>query len=395
MTSINTNATSASEDPSSPVDTEAQSEAVGSSEAAAGTVIGLEVLVVGTFGGGGIHSYIDKQVEWLDDSLSIATHDMGMPPVETGSLRFLQGLVIGVYAMLRFPFQSTPDIVHVHTSHRYSFYRSSMYVLFARYVWDVPVVLHIHGSSFDDFVTTESTVVAALQRHVFAVSTEIVVLSDYWEEILATRGIETKIRIIPNAVDPEIYPVKENETVPHIVFVSNLIERKGVRELAAALEQLSERQPDSFEASIAGDGPLSGRIERLAAEHDEVQYLGYISEERKRSLLGDGSIFVLPTYAEGLPIAMLEGMAGENAIISTNVGGIPDVIDDEQGIIVEPGDVDQLTSGLEELITAPERRHRMAANNRQAIEESYSWQEASEELIDLYKSHVSTGRRTQ
>ncbi len=354
----------------------------------------IELLVVGTFAGGGIHRYIEEQVERLQGTVSVDTHDMDSPPIGDGMARFVRGVLFGVVALLSFPFRERPDIVHVHTSHQYSFYRASPYVLYAKYVWDVPVLVHIHGSSFDVFMQTDSQLVAWLQRTVFAASDEILVLSEFWKDAVSVRADPDKIRVLPNAVEPAGYPVAQFWTddtegeVPHIVFLSNLIERKGVCELVGALEELIRTHPGQFRASIAGTGPLRDSIEELADAHEEISYLGYVSEERKRSLLAEGSIYVLPTFAEGLPIAMLEGMAGANAIVSTGVGSIPEVIDANRGLLAEPGDVDGLTDALATLITSPERRREMAANNRRAVETEYSWNTVLAELIDIYETNT-------
>jgi glycosyltransferase involved in cell wall biosynthesis len=85
---------------------------------------------------------------------------------------------------------------------------------------------------------------------------------------------------------------------------------------------------------------------------------------------------------------MLEGMAGANAIVSTGVGSIPEVIDENRGILVEPGDVDGLTDALATLVTAPERRREMAANNRRAVETEYSWDTVRDELLSIYGTHT-------
>jgi glycosyltransferase involved in cell wall biosynthesis len=229
---------------------------------------------------------------------------------------------------------------------------------------------------------------------VFAGSDEILVLSEFWKDAVSERADPDKIRVLPNAVEPAQFPVAQSRTgddedgVPHIVFLSNLIERKGVCELVEALKELARTHPGQFRASIAGTGPLRDRIEKLADAHEEISYLGYVSEERKRSLLVEGSIYVLPTYAEGLPIAMLEGMAGANAIVSTGVGSIPEVIDENRGLLVEPGDIDGLTEALATLITAPERRREMAASNRRAVETEYSWNTVRDELIGIYELYT-------
>jgi len=349
---------------------------------------GFEVLVVGPTHGGGIVSYISEQTERLQDHLTVTVHDSGAPPAGSGIRRFLSGLVTALVALVRFAARSPPNVVHVHTSHHFSFYRKGLYVFLARYVWDVPVLLHVHGSGFDDFVRTEARLVAAYQRAVFGACDEIVVLSEDWKEIVATRAPRSKLRVLPNAVDPAAYRADPTDEVPHFVFVSNLIERKGVAEFASAVERLAERHPGEFRVSIAGDGPLSDRVERLAAAREEVTYHGYVSEQRKRELLAEGSVFVLPTYAEGLPIAMLEGMAGANAVISTGVAAIPEVIDDDRGILVEPGDAEALADALEALLTDPEGRARMAETNRRAVEEEYSWQSAIDELLRIYAAHA-------
>jgi glycosyltransferase involved in cell wall biosynthesis len=351
------------------------------------TALDLSVLVVGTFGGGGIHHYVDTQVEQLDGYVDVDTHDMGMPPVEAGPTRLLQGLLLGLAGVLRFCGRSRPDVVHVHTSHSISVYRSAFYVCFAKHVWGVPVILHVHGSSFDEFVATDSSLVAAVQRRVFAATDTVIVLSEYWKDVVARRTAPEKIRVLPNGVEVDAFTADPTAETPHVVYVSNLMERKGVAELVTAVDRLCERGHD-VRVSIAGDGPLSAQVEALAEDRDAVTYLGYVSEAKKRSLLADGSIYVLPTYAEGLPIAMLEGMAGGNAIVSTAVGSIPEVIDDERGLLVQPGNADDLLDALETLVTDAERRQRMARANRRAVEAEYSWAKLTDELLSIYETYA-------
>ncbi|MDN4032207.1 glycosyltransferase, partial [Chryseobacterium gambrini] len=80
------------------------------------------------------------------------------------------------------------------------------------------------------------------------------------------------------------------------------------------------------------------------------------------------SIYVLPAYAEGLPIGVLEGMAGGNAIVATAVGGVPDVVDDEGGRLVPPRDVDALAEALSSLVERPEEVSEMGKHNAERVE---------------------------
>jgi glycosyltransferase involved in cell wall biosynthesis len=345
----------------------------------------IELLVVGPAGHrtGGIARYIAEQRTRLGDDVSLRVFDNATPN-GSGWAWFAVALFRALVDLLRFPFRRPPDVVHVHTSHRFSFYLSSLYVLFAAYVWRRPVVLHVHGSSFDEFVLGAPPAVGALQSIAFSATDRVVVLSGYWREVLERRVPPEKLFVLPNAVDAAEYDPVFGADPPHVVFVSNHIERKGLPEFVEAVRTLKERDGGPFRVTIAGSGPLSNLAVDLADRYPDVEYRGYIAETEKRRLLDEGSIYVLPTHAEGLPIAVLEGMAGGNAIVSTDVGGIPDLVGEANGVVVPPGDVEQLTRAIERLVSSPERVRSMSEASRRRVEERYTWDSVVEELSGLY-----------
>lgn len=344
----------------------------------------LDVLLVGTFGGGGIHQYIDSQSERLADHVTVSTYDMYTDWGGEGLLWFTRAFLLSLWAAVQFPVRRRPDVVHVHTAQSYSFVRASFYVLVAAHVWRRPVVLHVHGSSFHEFLDTDSPLLAALQARVFAASDRVIVLSAYWKDVLASHVPDDRIRVLPNAVEPAAYTPEYRPSVPHIVFVSSLYGRKGVTELVAGIDALADATDVDFRVSIGGKGPLADPVQSLATRRPEVEYLGYVSEADKRALLSSASIYVLPTHAEGLPIAMLEGMAGGNAVVSTPVGAIPEVIGTENGILVDPGDASALATALTALVEDPDRTESMGRSNRRAVETTYAWDVAVEEILDIY-----------
>lgn len=350
----------------------------------------VDLLVVGPASRdtGGVARYVTEQQRVLPDDVRTRVFDV-RTPVGTGPLRFLVAILYSVVDALRFPFRRRPDVVHVHSSHRFAFYRATYYVLVAAYVWRRPVVLHVHGSAFDEFVSSPPRHVSAIQDAVFAAVDRVIALSDYWEAVLDERVPGEKVVVVPNAVDPDQYDPRTRPDPPRIVFVSNLIERKGVAELTAAVEYLHDDGAPPFEVDIAGDGPLRDRVQRLADEYENVTYRGYVSEAEKRALLESGSVFVLPTHAEGLPIALLEGMAGGNAVVSTAVGSIPEVIEDDFGVVVGVGAPEELAASIDELLSNPERTTEMGRRSRRVVESEYSWSVVSERLASLYRGLAS------
>jgi glycosyltransferase involved in cell wall biosynthesis len=344
----------------------------------------MDVLVVGVAGerAGGIAQYITEQQRHIDD-VDIRVYDTHTVTGES-VLSFLRAVFVSLWTVLAFPFRRRPDVVHVHTSHRFSFYRSSLYVLVASYLWRRPVVLHVHGSSFDEFALTDSYAVAALQRVVFDASDRVIVLSEYWKDVLSLKVDEEKLFVLPNAVDASEYSPSFDHEKPHVVFVSNHIDRKGIVGFVDAVDRLKCNDTSPFRVSIAGDGPLSDHAVELCANYDDAEYLGYVSEERKQSLLEEASIYVLPTHAEGLPIALLEGMAGGNAVVTTDVGSIPEVVGDRNGRLVTPGDVDGLKRALKDIVEDHDTATGMGEANRDLVVDEYTWTTASDRLVDLY-----------
>ena len=363
----------------------------------------LDLLIVGPASRdtGGVAQFLTEQQRHLPAAVDVTVHDDGTTDRAFGD-RPVRALADGVRAVAGLRDLAPPDVVHIHSSHGLSFYRAAAYVGHAKAVWDARVVLHVHGSSFDEFVTEANAPVERIQSAVFDATDAVIVLSSYWRDVLAERVAAEKLAVVPNGVDPSAYAPRETATdraavsrdcgepvpadAPTVAFVSNHVPRKGIGELVTALDRLYERDGPEFEAVIAGDGPLSDRAADLAARREPVTYRGYVSESEKRDLLRDADVYALPSHAEGLPIGLLEGMAADNAVVTTDVGAIPEVVDDAGGRIVDPGDVAELTDTLETLLADPESVREMGTHNRRLVEQRYAWDAVVERLMAIYES---------
>jgi glycosyltransferase involved in cell wall biosynthesis len=355
----------------------------------------LRVLLVGPEGAtGGIARYIAELRARLPSAgVTVAVHDTAAPE-GSGPIRFARGLLGALADACSFPVRfrgrRRPDVVHVHTAEQFSFLRKSAYVLLARYVLRRPAILHVHGPTFDEFIADASVPLRVLQRVVFGASAAIVVLSPYWERALSPYLPAGKMVVLGNAIDTAEYEPRFDAERPHVVFVANHVPRKGIREFVGAIDRLLDGGAD-VDVTIGGSGPLDHLAADLADRHPEVSSLGYVSEERKRELLCAASIYVLPAYAEGLPIGVLEGMAGGNAIVATDVGGVPDAVDDDGGELVPPGDTAALADALASLVERPEAVREMGEHNAARVE-AYTWSRVLPQLLDLYERVAAEAR---
>jgi glycosyltransferase involved in cell wall biosynthesis len=157
------------------------------------------------------------------------------------------------------------------------------------------------------------------------------------------------------AADPQ--PADES---PRLVHVGRLCEQKGQTLLVEAAARLAD-EGIAFELLLIGDGPLRGEIEarvRARGLEDCVRLIGWQDGDAVRKHLRDGRALVLPSFAEGLPVVIMEALALERPVISTPVAGIPELVDAECGWLVPPGDVSALAGAMRECLACDADRLR-------------------------------------
>ncbi len=148
------------------------------------------------------------------------------------------------------------------------------------------------------------------------------------------------------------------------VYVGGLVETKGMSELVAAAEPLLN-QYEHFQLVCVGDGPARNQLRALRdhCPRERVVLPGRVTPEEVPHLLQAADFLVLPSYSEGMPQAVLEAMNCGLPVVATRVGGVPEaVIDGATGLLVEPGNVEQLRSAMERVIT--DEAFRLTAGQR-------------------------------
>jgi glycosyltransferase involved in cell wall biosynthesis len=179
---------------------------------------------------------------------------------------------------------------------------------------------------------------------------------------------------------------------PLIVAVGNLYKVKGHMVLLRALARLGTRRPDlSWRLAIAGRGEEEVALREFVAQNgitSRVTLLGFRTDVP--NLLAAGDIWVMPSLSEGLPLSLLEAMFAGKAILASRVGGIPDVVTEEQeALLSAPGDEVELAAQLERLLSDHDLRARLGAAARSHADREYRL----ERTIDQYERLYALPRR--
>jgi glycosyltransferase involved in cell wall biosynthesis len=203
-----------------------------------------------------------------------------------------------------------------------------------------------------------------------------------------------KITVLPNATPPRAAAAPRPGAAMgplHIVFLGQLGARKGAPQLIEALASLAGR--GDWAATMAGDGEVvqcRERVKQLGLA-DRIAIPGQLDAPAAAQLLGGADIFTLPSFAENLPMAILEACAAGVPVVATPVGEIRDVIEDgRNGLLVEPGDVAGLAQALQRLLDDPALRQSLGAAARADHAERYSLKAYLPRLAAIWKRAAST-----
>ena len=208
----------------------------------------------------------------------------------------------------------------------------------------------------------------------------VVVQSNEIKKDVEREFPEANLKIIPNAVN---IPGRRAEG-EDIIFVGNLIERKGVEYLIKAMKNVKRK------LLIVGDGPERKKLEKLAQSLGvNCEFVGAVAPEKVSKYLMKGKLFVLPAITgEGFPNVILESMSFGLPVVATTLAGIPDLVEDgKTGFLVKPADAEALAGKITKIVNNESLWRRMSDNCLKEVRK-YSWDNIIKRIEEVYESCV-------
>jgi glycosyltransferase involved in cell wall biosynthesis len=260
-----------------------------------------------------------------------------------------------------------PDVIHAHV-----FNAGPAGVLIAR-LFRRPLVVTEHSTVFPRRTLSRSG--RRMAAFAFGRAARVLPVCEFLQHAIEAYGIKARFTIVPNAVDTALFfPTGETAAVrtgrahrgrKRLLFVGTLeaTHHKGFPTLVEAFTRLRLRRSE-WRLEVVGDGPSRPDYERLVAEaglSDQVTFLGRRPKTEIAGLMRAADLFVLPSHFENLPCVIIEAMASGLPVVSTAVGGIPEMVTDRDGILVPPQDPATLAKALERALSS------LASFDRSAI----------------------------
>ena len=256
-----------------------------------------------------------------------------------------------------------------------------------RWTWSATV----HGP--DEF----ADVVRERLREKVEAASFVVAVSDFARSQLMSlvdESLWSKLHVVHCGVDPDVYtPVdgvaahRDDDRPLQVLTVGRLSSAKGHGILLEAIAGVAH-DGVPVRATIVGDGPRRAQLERRADElsvRDVVSFTGAVGQDELPRYFADADVFCLPSFAEGVPVVLMEAMATGKPVVTTAVNGIPELVaDGTHGLVVRPGRADLVAAALRRLAADPALRRQMGRAARARVLEEFDVRHEAARLRELF-----------
>ncbi|MBD3385179.1 glycosyltransferase [candidate division KSB1 bacterium] len=279
------------------------------------------------------------------------------------------------------------DIIHIHSASYTSFWEKCYYIYVGK-LFGKKIVLHIHGSRFESFYEQSGGRARRWIAYFMQKCDTVIALGQYWRRFYCRFLPMEKVKVVYNGIDLQSYTSQTPKTDdPSLVFVGEVGQRKGIYDLLASLKRLQRDWP-GIRLDIIGTGELDQVAQKsqiMGLKH--VHLHGARFAQHKVDILCRSWCFVLPSYAEQMPLVIIEAFAAGLPVISTRIGTIPEMIDPfENGFVVNAGDVVQLAKMISLVLENETLRMEMGRKNRLKALSLYDINRCAQDIDTIYQS---------
>jgi len=305
-------------------------------------------------------------------------------------------LISEIFYVLKIIRKENIEIIHSHWIIPNGFIGAICKILFS-----IPHITTAHAG--DVFTIEKSKLLRLIGSFVLTHADGITANSTYTRNSIISieKRVDNIVQVIPMGVDKQRFWKKDQEShqkIPDsriILSVGRLVEKKGMKYLIMAMEEVVNTYPDA-KLLIGGDGPEKDNLIELCRElklDENVKFLGYIPDEKIPLIYSASDIFVLPSVetkhgdTEGLGVVLLEAMASGIPVIGSNIGGIPDIIEDRKtGLLVKSRDSHDIAEKILFLLSNREYCINLTTNATNLLNQKFSWDIVTRQFFELIQN---------
>lgn len=287
-----------------------------------------------------------------------------------------------------------PDIIYTPIAqNKMGFIRDSVFVLLGR-LFNKKICVHFHGGNFDEYYKSRSVIFQSYIKYVYSKIDRLILLAERIKSqflpVISHEKMTASHNCIPSYPDLAIESKKQKNGVIRVLFTGYISKAKGALDLVMSIPDVISKYKGDIKFTFLGQ-PIDiernitfikephfaySKIIKFIENNNLVKYIdlkGQVNTETKWKFMMDSDIFILPSYSEGMPMAVLEAMYCSLPMILTPVGAIPEALKDNVNcLFVHPGDIKNLSENILKLANSEKLRNEIGSNNKKLAETIFS-----------------------
>lgn len=306
-----------------------------------------------------------------------------------GKMNFsnFKNLLKGYFDLVKSVKSNQPDVLYFHTSKGFSMVKDLFILNHTKKKTGIKTVLHIHFADYEKIMTGKSLFDKYIMKSLKKSVDRVVFLSTKTRDEFVNHGIEQiKCRVIYNFStlkfsDEEICMKLNRKGKTKLLFVGSIDQRKGLFDVLEALKNF-EKEFEIIVCGGFGTDECKVRFEEYKKAYGEkLKFLGYVKCEEKRQAFLESDILILPSYGEGLPIVIMEALTAGCAVVASDVGAIPEIVNEKNGVLVKAGD----KTKIQEVVTF------YLGNDRSILQsqQKYNFENSSVYSIEMFIKSIA------
>jgi glycosyltransferase involved in cell wall biosynthesis len=335
-----------------------------------------------------------SETEWIEIDSTVPAKDRA-----NWGRRSLHMLRVGYEIQRVVRVAKTPVVLHVHTASYASFFEKMVFVLTGK-AFGAQTVLHVHGGAFEEFYESMPESGKAIVRLLLRAPNGVLTLSEEWARFFRRTAPGAEIHVLENGVALPLLDAASQKqpqssdsvrvTDPFdILFLGRIEPEKGCWEIVEAAKKLEKSVPGQIKFHLYGEAASPAVMESFKEKAGNgacksVSFHGLVTGDEKHRALQEADLFILPSWAEGMPISVLEAMAYGLPVIATRVGALPELVSAEGGILIDPKSSQQLVQAISTLYNQRDLGKQMGRVNQAKVKERYSAENYVERLCSIY-----------
>lgn len=280
--------------------------------------------------------------------------------------------------------KNRPDVIHMTTSGSLAVIRDIMFIKIAK-KFHIPIVYHLHFGKTKQ-AAEKGGIFWRLYSCALRNADSVIAIDKTTYNALKESLPDAKSELMPNPINTSKLPSIISNLKKQVVFLGWVVPTKGVSELVEAWNTVRSEYPDHNLLIIGQSSPAYLQELKSNVKAENIIFAGEMPHEKAMEAVVQSEVFILPSYTEGFPYVVLEAMALKKPVIASCVGAIPEMLENDCGILINPKSTEEIISALRKVLSDKKLREHLSTNALSKVNSEYKIETVYKQYKEIWNN---------